>query len=72
MASNKDPYSCNATWWDAEVNRVDISSTMGNVCMALFEALPADAQAVLLSNLTQAHNNQLARDIAKNTKGSKS
>ena len=68
MASNKDPFSCNASWWDADVNRTDISSSMGNVCLAIFEALPADAQAVLLDKLKESHANQLARDHAKNTK----
>ena len=72
MASNKDPYSCNVTWWDADVNRVDMSTTMGNACLALFEALPADAREVLLKNLTDSHGAQLAREYAKNTRGTKS
>lgn len=69
MASNKDPYSCNASWWDADVNRTDMSSTMGNVCLAIFEDLPSASQSTLLSKPTESHKVQLAREAAKNNKG---
>lgn len=66
MASNKDPYSCNASWWDENSVRTDMSSTMGNVALAIFESLPASAQATLLQNMTNAHQLQKARDLAAN------
>lgn len=68
MASNKDPYSCNASWWDGSINRTDMSSTMGNVCIAIFSALPTEAQATLLNKMQEAYATQVAREAAVTVK----
>lgn len=65
MASNKDPYSCNASWWDGEVKRTDMSSTMGNVALAIFQSLPTTSQAILLNNMQKSYAVQVARDASK-------
>ncbi|UGC97746.1 hypothetical protein PQD17_gp33 [Pantoea phage PdC23] len=65
MASNKDPYSCNVSWWDENSKRTDMSSTMGNVALAIFQALPTEAQSTLIANMQKSYATQVARDAAK-------
>lgn len=63
----KAPWSANATYWDADSKRVDISDdTAGGVTLQIFRALPVKAQATLLENLQSEYNQSLGREAAKN------
>lgn len=41
-----------------------MSSTMGNVALAIFQALPTEAQSTLIANMQKSYATQVARDAA--------